>query len=208
LFRSVFSFIPSTQLFHKIWSPHYSMGLLFPTEDRLRWMNYPQAQSVYQCFLAHSLRMKETGTYGDFGCGIGGPTRCIAQFSGAKIKAVNINPGHLRLMRRYNEEANIAHRIELIEADYHNTGLPSSSLDGVYMCESAACTFDHKVLCKEVFRVLKPGARFAGEKKHADLEKICFEVVVCCLRNMVIWKKSVFKSSFVVWKFCLLLPFS
>ncbi len=51
-----------------------------------------------------------------------------------------------------------------------------------YMCESAACTFDHKgerlaahlegdvlviawrvaVLCKEVFRVLKPGARFTG----------------------------------------------
>ncbi len=30
------------------------------------------------------------------------------------------------------------------------------------MCESAACTFDHKVLCREVFRVLKPGARFTG----------------------------------------------
>jgi sterol 24-C-methyltransferase len=24
------------------------------------------------------------------------------------------------------------------------------------------CSYDHKVLCKEVFRVLKPGARFVG----------------------------------------------
>ncbi len=47
-------------------------------------------------------------------------------------------------------------------ADYHETGLASNSLSGVYMCESAACTYDHKVLCREVFRVLKPGALYTG----------------------------------------------
>jgi hypothetical protein len=71
-------------------------------------MNYPQAQSVYQCFLALKLGMREFekagDVYGDFGCGTGGPTRMIAQFSGAKIVAVNINKMHLEQLAMYNQE--------------------------------------------------------------------------------------------------------
>jgi SAM-dependent methyltransferase len=71
-------------------------------------MNYPQAQSVYQCYLALKLGMREFeeagDIYGDFGCGTGGPTRMIAQFSGAKIVAVNINKMHLELLAKYNQE--------------------------------------------------------------------------------------------------------
>lgn len=152
----------TTQIFHKIWGPHYSMAIEFPTEDRKRWQNYPQAQSVYQCYLGLALKADENSVLGDFGCGTGGPTRCIAQFTGAKIKAVNINRMHLRQLEQFNREANIAHRIEPVCADYHDTKLPAASLDGVYMCESAACTYDHKVLCREVYRVLKPGGRFTG----------------------------------------------
>lgn len=107
-------------------------------------MSYPQAQSVYQCYLALSLQATEQSVIGDFGCGIGGPTRCIAQFTGARIKAVNINPMHLATMKELNTAAHIDHRIELICADYHKTPIDSNSLDGVYMCESAACSFDHK----------------------------------------------------------------
>lgn len=138
------------------------MGIEFPTESGTGWMSYPQCQSVYQCYLAQALKADENSVIGDFGCGTGGPTRCIAQFTGAKIKAVNINEGHLKQMKKWNEDAHIDHRIELVQADYHATPLAANSLDGVYMCESAACTYDHRVLFKEVFRVLKPGARFTG----------------------------------------------
>jgi len=151
----------TTDLFHIIWGPHYSMGVLFPKENH-KWQSYPACQQMYQCYLGLSLQANENSVLGDFGCGTGGPTRCIAQFTGAKIKAVNITKYHLQTMQKWNEEMNIAHRIEPICSDYHHTPIESNSLDGVYMCESLGHSPDYKMLCREVFRVLKPGARFTG----------------------------------------------
>jgi sterol 24-C-methyltransferase len=141
--------------------PHYSTGLLFPVENG-KWQTYAACQQMYQCYLALALQADETMTIGDFGCGTGGPTRCIAQFTGAKIKAVNLTKRHLDQMARWNREENIDHRIDLVAADYHHTPFEDNSLDGVYMMESLGHSPNYKLLCKEVYRVLKPGARFTG----------------------------------------------
>ncbi len=151
----------TTDLLHLVWGPHYSTGILFPTEDG-KWQSYAACQQMYQCYLALSLGANETMTIGDFGCGTGGPTRTIAQFTGARIKAVNINEGHLAQMKKWNEQAGIDHQIELVCSDYHETPIDSESLDGVYMCESLAHSPDYERLCREVFRVLKPGGKFTG----------------------------------------------
>jgi sterol 24-C-methyltransferase len=151
----------TTDILHRIWGPHYSMGILFPVENG-KWQTYAACQQMYQAYLALSLCANETMTIGDFGCGTGGPTRCIAQFSGARIKAVNLSEKQLAQMAKWNEEAHIDHQIELVCADYHDTPFANNSLDGVYMCESLAHSPDYVRLCKEVFRVLKPGARFTG----------------------------------------------
>jgi sterol 24-C-methyltransferase len=151
----------TTDLLHLVWGPHYSMGIVFPVEGG-KWQSYRACQQMYQCYLALSLGANENMTLGDFGCGTGGPTRCITQFSGARIKAVNINKKHLAQMKKWNEEFHVDHKIELVCSDYHHTPFENDSLDGVYMCESLAHSPDYKMLCKEVFRVLKPGARFTG----------------------------------------------
>lgn len=134
---------------------------MFPVENG-RWQTYPACQQMYQCYLGMSLGANENSVIGDFGCGTGGPTRCIAQFTGAKIKAVNITEYHLKVMQKWNEQEHIDHQIELIPSDFHHTPIESNSLDGVYMCESLAHSPDYKMLCKEVFRVLKPGGKFTG----------------------------------------------
>lgn len=151
----------TTDLLHIIWGPHYSMGSMFPVENG-KWQTYPACQQMYQCYLGMSLSANENMTIGDFGCGTGGPTRCIAQFTGAKIKAVNVTQRHLDQMKDWNQRENIDHRIDLVRSDFHNTPFNDESLDGVYMCESLAHSPDYNKLCKEVFRVLKPGAKFTG----------------------------------------------
>lgn len=152
----------TTDIFHIIWGPHYSMGILFPTEGVNQWQTYPACQQMYQCYWGLSLGANEKMTIGDFGCGTGGPTRCIAQFTGANIKTVNITEYHLNQMKEWNKQEGLSDRIELIHSDYHHTPIESDSLDGVYMCESLAHSPDYNMLCTEVFRVLKPGAKFTG----------------------------------------------
>lgn len=68
----------TTDLLHMIWGPHYSMGMVFPVENK-RWQTYAASQQMYQCYLGASLDADENSVLGDFGCGTGGPTRCIAQ---------------------------------------------------------------------------------------------------------------------------------
>lgn len=151
----------TTDILHLIWGPHYSTGIQFPVENG-RWQSYRACQQMYQSYLGLSLGANESMTLGDFGCGTGGPTRCIAQFTGARIKAVNINKKHLAQMQEWNEEFHLDHQIDLVRSDFHHTPFENDSLDGVYMCESLAHSPDYKMLCREVFRVLKPGARFTG----------------------------------------------
>jgi sterol 24-C-methyltransferase len=151
----------TTDILHLIWGPHYSTGIQFPMENG-KWQSYRACQQMYQCYLGLSLGANENMTIADFGCGTGGPTRCIAQFTGARIKAVNINQKHLAQMKKWNEEFHLDERIEPVCADFHHTPIEGESLDGVYMCESLAHSPDYEQLCQEVFRVLKPGARFTG----------------------------------------------
>lgn len=65
-------------------------------------------------------------------------------------------------MEKWNKEFHLDDRIELINCDFHETPIESNSLDGVYMCESMAHSPDYKKLCREVFRVLKPGGKYTG----------------------------------------------
>ncbi len=151
----------TTDIFHRIWGPHYSMGILFPVENG-KWQTYAACQQMYQSYLGLSLGANEHMTIADFGCGTVGPTRCVAQFTGAQIKAVNLNEKQLAQMKQWNQEAHIDHKIELVCSDYHETPFEDASLDGVFMCESLAHSPDYERLCREVFRVLKPGAKFTG----------------------------------------------
>lgn len=200
----------TTDLFHIIWGPHYSMGNPFPREFG-KWQDYPASQQMYQCYLGHSLGVREGQTIGDFGCGTGGPTRCIAQFTGAKIKAVNITRYHLKQAEKWNKEFGLEDRIELIRSDFHATPLEDESLDGVYMCESLGHSPDYTKLSKEVFRVLKPGAKFTGynwdlreefDETNAHHRKIrfmlCYGLAMPRMRKMSEFGASMKEAGFEV----------
>ena len=98
----------------------------------------------------------------DVGCGVGGPMRSIARFSGATIEGVNNNDYQLEKVAVHNRKAGLSQVCSAFKGDFMNLGVADDTYDAAYAIE-ATCHAPDKVGCySEIRRVLKPGALFAG----------------------------------------------
>lgn len=96
----------------------------------------------------------------DCGCGIGGPARNIARFTGAKVKAVTINQFQVDRGNTISRREGIFGQVELIQADFMKLPFPDNHFDGVYAIESTCHAPDRVKVYSEILRVLKPGGTF------------------------------------------------
>jgi len=95
----------------------------------------------------------------DCGCGIGGSCIWLAQNLGAHCVGVNITAYQLERARQLVREKNLQDRIDFIERDFADTGLPDASFDVVWGMEAMSYAADKRKLVQEIYRVLKPGGR-------------------------------------------------
>ncbi|KAJ8611986.1 hypothetical protein CTAYLR_004394 [Chrysophaeum taylorii] len=114
----------------------------------------------------------------DVGCGVGGPMRNMAVFSGATIEGITINEYQVRVGNKYHEQAGVGHLCHTTRGDFQNLpGFKNGALwegieyrgadwtgkfDCAYQIE-ATCHSPNKTRCfSEVARCLKKGGLFAG----------------------------------------------
>ena len=98
----------------------------------------------------------------DLGCGLGATLRSLARrLPHSELLGVTRVPWQVEQARALNASAGYRDRIGVIEADYENTPLASSSFDGVYALESScyAQGSDKRRLLEEAHRLLRPGGR-------------------------------------------------
>jgi len=98
----------------------------------------------------------------DVGCGVGGPMRSIARFSGATIEGVNNNDYQLTKVRDYNEAAGLADLCSGFKGDFMNLEVADETYDAAYAFEATCHAPDKVGVFKEILRTLKPGGLFAG----------------------------------------------
>jgi sterol 24-C-methyltransferase len=98
----------------------------------------------------------------DVGCGVGGPMRNIARFSGAKVTGITNAPYHVQRWRHHNARAGLADQCEVVGADFNEMPFEAGRFDAAYSIESCCHAGDRRGPFGEVFRVLKPGALFVG----------------------------------------------
>lgn len=115
----------------------------------------------HQHYVALRLGLEKGSSAVDVGCGVGGPMREIARFSGASVAGVNNNAYQLKKAGEYNRKARLDQQCELIEADFMNIPRPDASFDAVYAFEATCHAPDKTALFRELFRVLKPGGKMA-----------------------------------------------
>jgi len=98
----------------------------------------------------------------DVGCGIGGPLRAVARFSGAHVVGVNNNAYQISRGEALNARAGLSSTCSFLKADFMRMPEPDCGYDAAYQLE-ATCHAPDLVGCyKEIFRLLKPGAAFAS----------------------------------------------
>ena len=104
--------------------------------------------------------MKEGMKVLDVGCGVGGPAREIAKFTGAHITGFNNNDYQIERATHYAAKEGLSHLLDFHKGDFMQMPFPDNSFDAVYAIEATVHAPTLEGIYSEIFRVLKPGGVF------------------------------------------------
>ncbi len=136
----------------------YGWGRSFHFAPRVEGESFAASLARHEHYMAHRLNLRSGMVVVDLGCGVGGPLREIARFSGAKIVGVNINEYQLKRAAELTEAEHLSHLAEYLNCDFMHVDAPDASFDAAYSIEATCCAPDKAGVYAEAFRLLKPGA--------------------------------------------------
>jgi sterol 24-C-methyltransferase len=140
----------------------YGWGQSFHFAPRFRGEAFEASIARHEHYLALRLGLGKGLRVLDAGCGVGGPMREIARFSGAHVTGVNNNRYQVGRSNLLIEKAGLGNVCRTVHGDFMNLPFAEASFDRVYAIE-ATCHAPDKVGCySQMFKVLKPGGLFAG----------------------------------------------
>ncbi len=140
----------------------YGWGRSFHFAPRYEGESFAASLARHEHYMAQRLNLQPGMVVVDLGCGVGGPLREIARFSGAKIVGVNINEYQLKRAAELTEAEHLSHLAEYLNCDFMHVDAPDGSFDAAYNIEAHCHAPDKVCAYGEVFRLLKPGGCFAS----------------------------------------------
>jgi len=98
----------------------------------------------------------------DVGCGRGRIAHHVASYSGAHVTGLNIDKSQLQLGREFAKATGMESQLAFVHGNY-NDGLPfpDESFDALYHVQALTYAKDLPALLKDMYRVLKPGAKIS-----------------------------------------------
>ena len=166
--------------FYDLVTDFYEYGWCQSFHFAPRWQGETFLESIKRAeyHLCSRLGMKPGVKALDVGCGVGGPMRNMAIFSGASIEGITINEYQVKVGNKYHAQQGVADIAHTTRGDFQNLpGFTNGELwegidygdmdwtgkfDVAYEIE-ATCHSPDKTRCfSEVARCLKPGGLFAG----------------------------------------------
>ena len=125
-------------------------------------VSFKESIANYEYFLGEAIGLKPGMKVLDVGCGVGGPQRALAKKFGVSIVGLNINEYQLGKCSAYNSKAGLDHLCSVLHGDFLNIPAENESFDAAYHIEAMCHAPDKAAVYAEIFRVLRPGAVFAG----------------------------------------------
>jgi len=140
----------------------WGWGHSFHFACRYRGENFYSSIARSEHWLALQLNLKPGMRVLDVGCGIGGPAREIARFSGANVVGVNNNQYQVDRATRHTKAAQLEDLCEFVKGDFMHLPFEDNTFDAIYQIEATAHAPDKVACYSELFRVLKPGCVFGS----------------------------------------------
>jgi len=140
----------------------YGWGESFHFGPRHRLESFNQSIARYELYIALRLGLKPGMKALDVGCGVGGPMREIARFSGAHVTGLNINEYQLERCRQHIKRDAMDKLCGLLKGDFMHVPVEDNTFDAVFEIEATCHAPSKEGVYAEMFRILKPGACFAG----------------------------------------------
>ncbi len=140
----------------------YGWGESFHFAPRFRNEGFAASISRHQHFLAARMGLRPGIRAIDVGCGIGGPMRGVARFSGCNVLGINNNVYQIGKAIEKNREAGLDHLCDLLETDFMNMPIEDGAMNAAYAFEATCHAPDKTALFQEIHRVLEPGGLFGA----------------------------------------------
>ena len=163
----------------------YGWGESFHFSPRYKGESFNEGTARSEHYMALRLGLKPSDLVLDAGCGVGGPMRSIARFSGAKVMGINICEYQLARAKAHNKREGLDHLCSVQKADFTKIPVEDNHFNHVYAFEATEhCPIKENVY-KEIFRVLKPGGCFGNyewcmtdkyDENNKEHEKIKYEI--------------------------------
>lgn len=97
----------------------------------------------------------------DVGCGLGGPSRYLARRFGCHVTGIDLTEAYCRAAEMLAERMGLAGRVAYRRADALDLPFADAAFDVVWTEHAAMNIEDKARLYAEIFRVLRPGGKFA-----------------------------------------------
>lgn len=140
----------------------WGWGQSFHFANKLAGEDFNGSIARHEYYLAARLGVSPSDEVLDCGCGIGGPLRNIARFTGAKVTGITLNKYQVDRGNKLNVQAQLDERCQIVQGDFHKLPFEDNTFDHCYSIEAYCHTPDKALAYSEVFRVLKPGGRFVS----------------------------------------------
>lgn len=138
----------------------YGWGSSFHFAPRQRGESFKASMLRHQQFISDKLHLKPGMRILDVGCGVGGPMTAMARYSGANFVGLTINA--YQIERAKFNTRDVQSLCRFINGDYMQIPVCNNCFDGAFAIESMPHAPNKVEAFRETFRILRPGASFAG----------------------------------------------
>ncbi|KAI0175496.1 S-adenosyl-L-methionine-dependent methyltransferase [Hypoxylon sp. FL1284] len=118
-------------------------------------------QLLYEESVAKDIGLRPGMKVLDLGCGRGRVAAHMTSFCGAQVTGLNIDESQIAQAREWNDRCGFSN--EFVVHDQNDLPLPfaDNSFDAFYEIQALSLCKDPSASFKEIYRVLKPGAKFS-----------------------------------------------